>query len=326
MNKPMNPTQTTPDLLARGAGAALQWRLLLSWSAALLLPAAVLTLPVLNLLSEQLDHAVGGAALARRLDFLALSDLALALQHAMPALNTAGIAAALLALLLMPLQSAMLAVAARVRLAGPAHGRASAGFGALLTGGFAGYGRMLRMLVWAIVPLGAALALGAAALHGAHIHNGSAILSADAARLNHGALVLAVLLFLFADLTLDAGRAALAAEAQRTSAVKAWWRGLRLLARRPVAAIGAWLLITAAGLLLAALLAVARIRLAGIGAGTGGLVALFLLTQLAALTLAWMRGARLFVLIVLTRERLAAAPARPAVAQAIRAGEELATQ
>jgi hypothetical protein len=291
----MPPIQSSKNVLIQAAGAALQWRLLLLWTALLLLPTLILALPFWSMLGEQFDHAVNGAELARRLDFLAVSDLMLAVKHAMPALSAAAVVAGLLALLLMPLQSAMLVTAARVRLS---DSRASAGFGALVTGGFTLYGRMLRVLVWAVVPLGAALALGGAALHGAGVHNESAILGADAQRLTRAALALAVLLFLLADVTLDAARAMLAVDARRTSAVNAWWRGVLLLRRRP-GGIAGWLCITIAGLLAAALLTVMRIRFAGAGAGAGGLIALFLLTQLAALALAWMRGARLFSLIAL---------------------------
>jgi hypothetical protein len=302
----MPPIQSSKNFLIQAAGAALQWRLLLLWTALLLLPTLILTLPFWSMLGEQFDHAVNGAELARRLDFLAVSDLMLAVKHAMPALSAAAVVAGLLALLLMPLQSGMLVTAARVRLAregGQDRGqdRASAGFGALVTGGFALYGRMLRVLVWAVVPLGAALALGGAALHGAGVHNESAILGADAQRLTRAALALAVIVFLLADVTLDAARAMLAVDARRTSAVKAWWRGVLLLRRRP-GGIAGWLCITIAGLLVAALLTVMRIRLAGGGAGAGGMIALFLLTQLAALALAWMRGARLFSLIALASQ------------------------
>jgi hypothetical protein len=44
------------------------------------------------------------------------------------------------------------------------------------------------------------------------------------------------------------------------SPVKAWWRGLRLVFARPVATLGSYMLITAVGLILLALLGIARIN------------------------------------------------------------------
>ena len=107
------------------------------------------------------------------------------------------------------------------------------------------------------------------------------------------------LLVLVAHATLDAGRAVLALDRRRTSAVLAWIDGMRLFRRRPFAALGVYLAVSALGLGLAAALAVARLNLPALGAGSffGGL----LLTQLAVLVLAWMRCARLFVLMELAR-------------------------
>ncbi|WP_219117485.1 hypothetical protein [Janthinobacterium sp. UMAB-56] len=107
------------------------------------------------------------------------------------------------------------------------------------------------------------------------------------------------LLFLLASATLDAGRAALAVDRRRTSAIKAWWRGLGMLRRRPLACLAIYLVITLLGLTLYALLGVARLKLAAPGPQAS--VAGLLVTQLAALVLAWMRSARLFALIDVKR-------------------------
>jgi hypothetical protein len=62
-----------------------------------------------------------------------------------------------------------------------------------------------------------------------------------------------------------------------------------------------YVVVTGIGLLLAALLAVARLHLPALGAG--GTAGAFLLTQLAVLVLGWMRSARLFAMMALVRAR-----------------------
>lgn len=278
-------------ILARASRAALQWRLLLLWAGLLLIPTIIAVLPVWRTLGASLDHAVHGPALAQRLDLTSIADLLADASRNGAAIGQAAIAAIVLTLLLSPLLSGLVATAARAP--------APAGFGPLLTGAFSEYGRMLRMLLWSIVPLGVALAIGAGALKLADRHAAKAILEADADLARHLALLLTGVLFLLACATLDAGRAALAVDRRRTSAVKAWWRGLAMLRRRPLASLAIYFVITVLGLALYGLLGVARLNLAApdplaIAAG-------FLVTQLAALVLAWMRSARLFALIDVKR-------------------------
>ncbi|WP_338681161.1 hypothetical protein OPV09_08135 [Janthinobacterium sp. TB1-E2] len=278
-------------LTTRASRAALQWRLLLLWAGLLLIPAIVAVIPLWRTLSASLDQAVHAAALAQQLDLMTLADLAANASRNGAAISQAAIAGIVLTLLLSPLLSGLVVTAARAP--------APLGFGPLLTGAFSAYGRMLRMLLWSIVPLGLALAIGAGALKLADKHAATAILEADADLARHLALLFAGVLFLLACATLDAGRAALAVDRRRTSAVKAWWRGLGMLRRRPLASLAIYLAITVLGLALYALLGVARLNLAG--PGPLAIVAGLLATQLAALVLAWMRSARLFALIGVKR-------------------------
>ncbi|OEZ82035.1 hypothetical protein JAB6_36250 [Janthinobacterium sp. HH104] len=291
----MSATSTTRasglTLTTRASRAALQWRLLLLWAGLLLIPAIVAVIPLWRTLSASLDQAVHAAALAQQLDLMTLADLAANASRNGAAISQAAIAGVVLTLLLSPLLSGLVVTAARAP--------APLGFGALLTGAFSAYGRMLRMLLWSIVPLGLALAIGAGALKLADKHAATAILEADADLARHLALLFAGVLFLLACATLDAGRAALAVDRRRTSAVKAWWRGLGMLRRRPLACLAIYLAITVLGLALYALLGVARLNLAG--PGPLAIVAGLLATQLAALVLAWMRSARLFALISVKR-------------------------
>jgi len=291
----MSATSTTRAsglaLTTRASRAALQWRLLLLWAGLLLIPTILAVIPLWRTLSASLDQAVHAAALAHKLDMMTLADLVANTGRNGAAISQAAIAGIVLTLLLSPLLSGLVVTAARAP--------APLGFGPLLTGAFSEYGRMLRMLLWSIVPLGVALAIGAGALKLADKHAAKAILEADADLVRHLALLATGLLFLLACATLDAGRAALAVDRRRTSAVKAWWRGLGMLRRRPLACLAIYLVITLLGLALYALLGVARLNLAA--PGPLAIVAGLLATQLAALVLAWMRSARLFALIDVKR-------------------------
>ncbi len=291
MSATSTPWASGLTLTTRASRAALQWRLLLLWAGLLLIPAIIAVIPLWRTLSASLDQAIHAAALAQQLDLMTVADLAANASRNGAAIGQAAIAAIALTLLLSPLLSGLVVTAARAP--------APPGFGALLTGAFSEYGRMLRMLLWSIVPLGVALAIGAGALKLADRHAAAAILETDADLARHLALLLAGVLFLLACATLDAGRAALAVDRRRTSAVKAWWRGLGMLRRRPLACLAIYLAITLLGLALYALLGVVRLNLAG--PGPLAIVAGLLATQLAALVLAWMRSARLFALIGVKR-------------------------
>ena len=276
----------------RATRGALQWRLLLWWALLLLLPTCVATLPVWQLLSANLDHAVHAPQLAERLDMIAFADLVGAARerHA-PALGTGGIVALVLTLLLSPLLCGMTIAAARA----PQSLRS----GALLAAGAQDYPRLARMLVWSAVPLGAAAVVAGIAWRMAGRTAETALLEGDAERAAHLALLATGALLLFAHATVDVGRAVLASDRRRTSAVLAWVDGCGLLLRRPLALLGTYLAVTASGLLLAALLAYARVHVPALGgAGTLGAV---VLAQLAVVALGWMRAARLCALAALVR-------------------------
>ncbi|SFD49828.1 hypothetical protein [Massilia yuzhufengensis] len=270
---------------------ALQWRLMLLWLLALLLPALVAALPFWRMFAAAFDRTVNASAYARRLDLVAITDvMGLHTQHA-AALAGGGIVALAMTLLLSPLLTGAAISAARAP--------SQLGFAALVAGGVHEYGRLLRMLLWAVVPFGVALFLGAIATDAADQHAAAAVLESSASHASWGAMAVAGLLLLLAHATLDAGRAVLALDRRRTSAVLAWRDGLGLLVRRPLATLGMYGGISVIGLGLAGALAVARLNLPALGAGSflGGL----LLAQLAVLALAWMRCARLFGMMEVAR-------------------------
>ena len=277
--------------LLRALRPALQWRLMLLWLLALLLPAMVAALPIWRMLGAAFDRSVHAPALAQRLDLVAISDvMGLHGQHA-SALASGGLVALAMTLLLSPLLTGAAITAARAP--------APIGFAALVAGGVHEYGRLLRMMLWAVVPLGLAGFLGAIAVGAADEHAATAVLESSAGNAQLAAAIVAGVLMLLAHATLDAGRAVLALDRRRKSAVLAWRDGLVLLARRPMATLGFYVAITVLGLGLAGLLAVARLNVPALGAGSfaGGL----LLAQLAVLALAWMRCARLLALMALAR-------------------------
>jgi len=281
------------SVLLRAARAALQWRMLLIWVLLMLVPVAIICVPLWQMLGAGLDHSVHAAALARQLDLVAFADLLSMHNKNALAFNTAGVLALAVTLLLAPFLSAMAAGAARAP--------TTPSVRELVAGGLSGYPRMLRMLVWSVVPLGLAAALGGVAMEAAGDHAANAITAADAALWSNLATLLTALLLVLAHASLDAGRAQFAIERRRSSAVKAWWAGCRLLARRPLHGLGAYLLIALAGLGLAALLALARLNVSG--ATLGGFVGALLLVQLTVAVLGAMRSARLFALVALARSQ-----------------------
>jgi hypothetical protein len=271
---------------------ALQWRLLLLWAVLLVLPTLVATLPAWQMLGDSLDLSVQAAALAQALDLASVSDLMQVSKRYLPALGNGAVVAVVLTLFLSPLLSGMTIAAARApqRL----------GLGGLLGGGMLEYGRLLRMLVWASVPLAAAFALGGAVSTPLRSLGASALLESTAQNAGMAATAVVAIVVLLAHATVDAGRAVLAADRRKTSAVRAWGEGVMLVLRRPGATLGSYVAITLAGLVLAALIALVRVRVAPIE-GVAFTLAL-VLTQLGVMAVAWMRAARLFALIELVRK------------------------
>jgi hypothetical protein len=263
---------------------ALQWRLWLLFVAASLLCTLIAALPAWNWLTSVLDHSVHANAIAAGSAPTLLLDALLSRTAPLPLIGRNVYIAAALMLLLSPLLAGATVTAAR------AH--APLGFGDLLRGAISEYGPMLRMLIWSVIPLGMAL-LAMSVILGinekAHEH---ATVAADAATGRSLATWIGGLLFVLAHASLEAGRGWLAADGRLRSALKAWWRGVRMLRTRPVAVLGVYLGTTFAGLLLAALLLLLRPYL-----GQGSLMALLLgllLTSAVAAALAWSRIARLF--------------------------------
>ena len=278
--------------LRDGLRGAMQWRLWLLWIGASLGCAMIATLPAWNWLASALNHSVHAPAIASGQAPVPLLDLLLSRNAPLGVLGESTTIAAILMLLLSPLLAGATIAAIR------SHNRL--GFGDLLRGAIAEYGPMLRMLVWSVVPLGAALLVMSVIIganESAHEH---AIEGSGVATGRNIAFVVGAVLFVLAHASLEAGRGWLATDGRLRSALKAWWRGVKLLCRRPVAVLLAWLVTTLLGLALALLFAYLR-QFAG-GAGLGGFLLAMLLGCGIAAALAWGRIARLYAMAALAAD------------------------
>ena len=276
-------------ILGQALDGAMQWRLWLLWIGASLACALIAALPAWNWLAAGLNHSVHAPAIASGQAPVPLLDLLLSRNAPLGVLGESTTIAAILMLLLSPLLAGATIAAIR------SHTRL--GFGDLLRGALAEYGPMLRMLVWSVVPLGLALLvmtiiIGANESAHEHAIDGSGVATGRNIAFGVGAV-----LFILAHASLEAGRGWLATDGRLRSALKAWGRGVKLLFRRPVAVLLAWLVTTLLGLALALLFAFLR-QYAG-GAGVGGFLLAMLLGCGIAAALAWGRIARLYAMAAL---------------------------
>lgn len=281
-----------PAALGRGLRGAMQWRLWLLWIAASLACALLAAIPAWGWLAGLFNHSVDAGAIAAGKAPDLMMEALMAQPSPLPVVSESAMLGAILMLLLSPLLAGATIAAIR--------SRTRPGFGDLLRGGIGEYGPMLRMLVWSVVPLGIALMAMTMILGGNEAAHEHAILASELEGGRTLAFVVGGLLFALAHASLEAGRGWIAADGRLRSALKAWWRGLKLLLRRPVAVLGAWLVTTALGLLLALLFAWLRGMVSPAGFG-GFLLALLLGCGIAA-GLAWGRIARLYAMQALAED------------------------
>lgn len=270
--------------LMSGLKAALQWRLLLWWLLALWLPTLLVAAPLWGALQAQLGQSPQAAVLAAGSDVPMLIDGLTGIDKGMGSINIATLFATALTLLLSPWLAGMVVASIRA-------GR-RLGMGELLHGGLTEYGRMFRMLLWSIIPLGIAVGIGMMALHLADKHTEHAILASEAENAGRIGLIVLAVLFVFAHMTLEAGRGWLGADTGLRSVLRAWWRGTKLVFRRPLAALTVYLGTSLVAYALAAIFGLWRLNTSG--AGIGGLLLGLLLAQLVFAALAWGRIARLY--------------------------------
>jgi len=294
----MNTTTKSsfPTIMAGAGRLALQWRLLVLWIGALLIPNALLTVPLWQIFSTQLDHTLHASELAHHLTMNAANDLMTSVVTDGALLKPAGLLALIVTLLLSPFLSGVAIAVARAKV----HGEPRLSFGGLVHGGIGEYWRMLRMLLLAVVPLGIAGGIGGALMNLADKYALHAILRSDADLAAHAATVATVLLLLLALATVDAGRAQFALSLKRRSAIMAWGRGCKLLFKRPLGSIGSYFVLTIVGVVVVVVMGLLRINVSHVE--IPGFVLGLALTQLAAAAMAWMRSSRLFAMIDLARQ------------------------
>ncbi len=276
-------------ILGQALDGAMQWRLWLLWIGASLGCALIAALPAWNWLAASLNNSVHAPAIASGKAPALLIDMLLSRNAPLGVIGQSTTIAAVLMLLLSPLLAGATIAAIR------SHTRL--GFGDLLRGAIAEYGPMLRMLVWSVVPLGLALLLMSVIIGANEKAHEHAILASEGATIRNIAFVVGAVLFVLAHASLEAGRGWLATDGRLRSALKAWGRGVKLLCRRPVAVLLAWLVTTVLGLALALLFAYLR-QFAG-GAGLGGFLLAMLLGCGITAGLAWGRIARLYAMSAL---------------------------
>lgn len=270
--------------LAAGLRHGLQWRLLLAWVALMLLPALLIALPVTGWLHAQFGHSLHAGAIAAGGNFPLFAEALSAIGEHRPWLNGSAIGATVVALLLSPWLTGMVVASIRA-----GH---TLRLGALLRAGLGEYLRMLRMLLWSLLPLGAAVAAGMGALTFAGKQTEQAILASEGENAARLAMILLAVLLVLAHASVEAGRGWLGADLGLRSVIRAWWRGCKLLWRRPLATLIVYLGTSVVGYGLALLLGVLRVQVDG--SSWGGWLAAFALTQLVVVMLAWGRIARLY--------------------------------
>ena len=291
--------------LATGLRHGLQWRLLLASTLLLLLPTLLLALPVAGWLQVQFGHSPQAAAIAGGNDLPLLVEGLLEIGKHGAWLGGGAAGATLLALLLAPWLTGM------VRGLDPRrHTRCA--WVHLLRAGLGEYLRMLRMLVWSLLPLGIALGLGMWAMNMADTSTKHAILASEAEGASRIALVALAVLLVLAHASVEAGRGWIGADLGLRSVIRAWWRGCKLLLRRPLATLVVYLGTSIVGYGLALAFGVLRMQVDG--DSWGRWLAGFVLTQLVVAMLAWGRAARLYGLAELAAGIKATQPAQTAAA------------
>lgn len=276
---------------AAAAWAAMQWRLMLLWLVCMALPTVIASLPLGQALGHLLDHSVHAGALAHKFDGLLMGDAIMSLFRHNTALAGTRAMALIVTLLLSPFLTGMVVTAVRAA--------RHPGLGQLMHDGLSQYWRMLRLMLWALIPYAIAVAAGFALFHMASGRADDAVLESVANRGYLIARIILIVLLVLAHAIMESARAQIAADESLRSATRAFGRGIVMLVRRPLATLGLYLATSIVGYVLAALVGMVRIRTDA--AGVAGLVVAVLLAQLIVLILAWQRTARIAALAKVAR-------------------------
>lgn len=271
--------------------AALQWRVMLLWIVLMALPTAIMALPFGRVLGSLLDHSVQSAALAHHFDGLFMGDAITSLAKHGAWFNGSSTVAMVVTLLLSPFLTGIVITAVRAM----HHPR----LGELMHGGLSFYWRMLRLMLWSLLPYIVAIVIGIFLFRIAGHRAAHATLESTADTGFLVAKIVLVVLLVLAHAMMESSRAQFGADEGLRSATRAFFRGVSMLVRRPLATLGLYLGTSIIGYVLVGLVAMVRIRVDAVG--VGGYIAAILLTQLIVIILAWQRTARLDALARLAR-------------------------
>jgi hypothetical protein len=275
-----------------GMRAAMQWRLLLLWLLIMLIPAALVALPLWRMLAGVLDTSVHSIEWAQGFNDIMFSDVIASFSDHPQWLVTDMAIAQASTLLLSPFLAGMIIGSGRA-------GRVL-GFGALLQNGWIEYGRMFRLLLWSLIPYGVVIGVGMLCAHMIDDRADQAVLESQVDTLHNIAHVVLLILLVLMQSIVESARAAFIADTTLRSATRALWRGIKQLFRRPVRTLVFYLVVTLIGLVLATVFGMLRIHVTPVG--WGGVVLALLLSQLIVLAFGWMRTARLFALADVARD------------------------
>lgn len=282
----------TLALIGRAMRRPLQWRLLVLSPVVLWVAAAATLLPLLGFLGGLFDHSTRWRELTASLDSAGLAELA----KAMTAPAVAGLEAGIgTSLVLTALVAPFLAGAALV----VAEADARPSFRELLSGAAGHYGRMLRLQIAALLPLAVALILASVAIAWASGVSDRATSEAATHTSHRLALGVAAFAVFLAQLVADAGRARLAVESDRRSALFALGAGIKLVVKQPLQALAVGLPPTLVSLAAAAVLLVLRQQI--VQSSVAALLLAFVFAQLAVASIAWGHAARLCGLVEIAR-------------------------
>jgi len=294
---------TIGEPIREGFRRATRWRLLLLCAVFTAIPAALATLSIWRFLSALLSHAPRAELLATGLEGSWLPDLARAMGE-LPqgqAISGGFLGALVVALLLAPaLAGAMLAEAGSIH---------PLPFRPLLTGAGRYYARMMRMAVVGAIPLGLAGIVAALISKSTAKAVGRMVTEGAAASRTRWSFLAIGLIFFVAHLTLDAGRARLAARPDRRSALVAWFSGAWLVLRHPASSLAVGLAGALAGPVLGLVVMALRERLPA--GPRWAVVAGVLLAQVAAMAVGYGRAVRLAGLTRIARIDQEARLSRP---------------
>lgn len=261
------------------------WRLIvIAWLAGLV-AATLAAWPVSGLFNRAMGQHPDAARIVSRQDIAPIIESVMTLgeggaMQGMTAIAQGVSMSLLIALLLAPWLGGMLVASLR-------EGRALR-FGELWLGGWREYGRQFRLWLVALIPLPLVAVIAVlGSFWVQHGHQTRIMESVGRDRTMILMWVVGIAGFL-AWVSIEAARAAFAADATLRSALRAWLRGLRLLQRRPFSVLLATVVTLVIGAGLALLLQQPALRMAGVSNGM-----VWLLAQLAVVVLWWSRIARL---------------------------------